>query len=73
MNAVLSILEFLFEAVIGITDLCCHWRFSICLLIGVGLAIWAKSSIAHETLGGTVAAVVLIAFLLIGWRWESTA
>jgi hypothetical protein len=67
---VLLIWSFL-EVVADAVGLVSHWRFALCLLIGVIFAGWLE---ANWTTGGaaapTLGFVSVIVAALVGWLWE---
>lgn len=67
----LALFEIIWDILGGLAELYWNWRFILCLIVGMGVAVWVKVSITHETLGWSVSGVVLLAFIVVGWRWDS--
>lgn len=59
------------EAVLDIVTDLCNWRFNVCLLAGIALAFVAAGHISAEPLRWIVAGAILLAAIVIGWRWDA--
>ena len=46
------------------------WRFSLCLFGSIALSALAVSVIPYFPLGCAMAAAIVIAGMVVGWRWN---
>jgi len=59
------------EAILDIVYFLSNWRFTACMVAGLALAVLTGSSVSSPPLNWIAAGGVLIASLVIGWRWEN--
>ncbi len=59
------------ETILDIIYFLSDWRFTLCLFGSVALALVVGASISAEPLRWIVAGVIVIAGIIVGWRWDS--
>lgn len=59
------------EAILDIVYYLSNWRFTACTVAGIALAVITGSSVPYPPLNWLAAGAVLIASLVLGWRWEN--
>jgi len=59
------------ETVLDIIGQLCNWRFTVCLFAGIALAFVVAGSIPAEPLRWIVAGAIVIAGMVVGWRWDN--
>jgi len=60
----------IFETIIDAINFFGHWRFTICLFASIFLAFEAAERIPTNPLHWLVPAAIVLAGVVIGWRWD---
>ena len=52
-------------------DFIAHWRFQVCLFVGIGLAFLIAPHVPVGTTRWIVAGAMVAVGCIIGWRWDN--
>ena len=57
----------------ALLDWSSNWRFNVCFYSGIVLAILVAANIPQEPLNGIVGVAIVLAGIVVGFRWDNAS